>query len=47
MKLSISAVFAVAAARELDLDNAIERLDLIEEKFEVKRQNRRQELTPF
>merc|ERR1712037_1046960 len=34
MKLLISAVFAVAAARELDLDNAIERLDLIEEKFE-------------
>jgi hypothetical protein len=36
MKLSLSIVFAVAAARELDLDNAMDRLALIEEKFEVR-----------
>ena len=36
MKLSLSTVFAVAAARELDLDNAMDRLALIEEKFEVR-----------
>jgi len=34
MKLSLSTVFAIAAARELDLDNALDRLALIEEKFE-------------
>ena len=36
MKLSLSTVIAIAAARELDLDNAMDRLALIEEKFEVR-----------
>jgi len=45
MKLSLSTVFAIAAARELDLDNALDRLALIEEKFEVRKHNELLKLT--